>query len=139
MASSLLTPRQIPPNYHNKMGSQDWLCTFKTDILKYMHSIVSRGSKYIHRQKLNLKNFQAHLKKFKFSESEIRRINSNKKKFLRIFEENIKELTSTNPKAPAGYNNPKGNSEESGWKEVRSFMHKEVFQREMHEVKLTGG
>jgi hypothetical protein len=81
-----------------------------------MNNTVSRGSKYIYREKMSMKHYDIILKKFKFSEAEIRRINQIKKKFVKIFEENIKEIFYVNPKTPAGFKNPKGPCLESDTK-----------------------
>ena len=99
----------------------NWLSKVKPYMLTYMGNIVKRGSKYIYRQKMSMKHFEIQLKKFKFSEPEIRRITAIRKKFHRIFEENIKEIFYVNPKVPAGFNNPKGLSLEPDLKQPNSL------------------
>ena len=126
---------------------ENWLHLYKDHILSYMTNIVSRGSKYIYREKMSLKHFNIMLKKFKFSDAEIRRITVIKKKFLKIFEDNIKEIFYVNPKTPAGFKNPKGPCLESENKimiggsstvknraGMRAVIFKDQFEQEMLKV-----
>ena len=86
-------------------------------------NLVKRGSKYIHRQKMSIKHFEIQLQKFKFSKLQIRKIVSFKKKFKKVFEEEIKEMIS-NPK-PAQISDGKH----------PDFFCEPIFQREMAKVK----
>ena len=128
-----------------KLRSGDWLATFKSSLLVYMNSIASRGSKYIYRQKMSLKHFENHLKKFKFTEPQIKKIKSLKKKFCKIFEDNIREIAMVNPNIPAGFKNVIGFSLEADAKQNsqsssgqtngnRSVIHKEFWERDMAAV-----
>lgn len=121
---------------------------FKENILAYMMSTVKRGSKYIYREKMSLKHFNIQLKKFRFTEGEIRRIVFLKKKFVKIFEENIKEIFYMNPKTPAGFKNPKGPCLESEKKiliggnstitnraGLRAVLHRDQHEQELLKVR----
>ena len=94
-----------------KLGGKNWMQLFKREILNYLYSSVSRGSKYIYREKLSLKHLSTIYKKMKFSETQIRRIHTLKKRFSKTFEENIKEMVVNNQDKLAGFKNPKINSE----------------------------
>lgn len=124
-----------------------WLGRFKPSVLVYLDSIVSRGSKYIYRKKMSLKHFETHLKKFRFSEAQIRKIKALKKKFGRVFEENLREISAVNPGIPAGFKNQVGFSLEDEAKGAssnsihgpgpRSVIHREFWERDMAAVGLT--
>ena len=94
-----------------KLGGKNWMQLFKREILNYLYSSVSRGSKYIYREKLSLKHLSTIYKKMKFSETQIRRIHTLKKRFSKTFEENIKEMVVNNQDKLTGFKNPKINSE----------------------------
>jgi hypothetical protein len=139
--SLLLSSKEPTPRPTN------WMFKIKPFMMAYMANIVKRGSKYIYRQKLSLKHFELQLKKFKFTEPQIRRINFIRKKFQKVFEENIKEIFYVNPKVPAGFNNPKGLSMEPEFKAtvslpsssnfkvgMRNAQKREAFDQEMLKV-----
>lgn len=94
-----------------KLGGKNWMQLFKRETLNYLYSSISRGSKYIYREKLSLKHLNTIYKKMKFSETQIRRINTLKKRYTKTFEENIKEMVVFNQDMPLGFKNPKINSE----------------------------
>ena len=140
--SMVLSERQ------ERKKNKTWLNSFKNHILTYMKNTVSRGSKYIYREKMSMKNYEIILKKFKFTEAEIRRINQMKKRFVKIFEENIKEIFYVNPKTPAGFKNPKGpclesdpkvliggNSSVSNRKGMRAVLKKGYYEQEFEKVR----
>lgn len=121
---------------------------FKEHILAYMNSTVCRGSKYIYRERMSLKHLDIQLKKFRFNENEIRRILFLKKKFVKIFEDNIKEIFYVKPKTPAGFKNPKGPCLESEKKIIiggnssitnraglRAILHREQYEQELLKVR----
>jgi hypothetical protein len=97
---------------------------------------------------MSMKHFEIILKKFKFSDPEIRRINQIKKKFQKIFEDNIKEIFYVNPKTPVGFKNPKGPCLESeakvllggsstvtNRKGMRAILKKDHYEQEFLKVK----
>lgn len=114
---------------------------FKWNILQYMSTITSRGSKYIYRQKMSLKHYEITFKKFKFSPIQVRKIRGLIKRFMKKFEDNIKEIAYTNPKVPQGFKNHVGFSLETDKKgqiqsnsihgNVRSVVHKDFWEKDM--------
>jgi hypothetical protein len=130
---------RVKPPIKNK--NTNWMAKFKWSILQYLSSITGRGSKYIYRQKMSLKHYEITLKKFKFSNSQIKKIKNLIKKFTKVFEENIKEITYVNPKTPVGFKNHVGFSLETDLKgviqsnsihgNVRSVIHKDYWERDM--------
>lgn len=98
---------------------------------------------------MGLKHFEIHLKKFKFTEAQIKKIKSLKKKFCQIFEDNIREIAMVNPNIPSGFKNVVGFSLENDSKQNgqsmsihaggnRSVIHKEFWERDMAAVKAKG-
>lgn len=125
----------------------EWLHVFREAVLGHLQQSVTRGSKYIYREKMSLKHFGILLKKFRFGEAQIRRIAFLKKKFEKVFEANIKEIFFVNPKTPAGFKNPKGPCLESEAKVLlggnaalanraglRAVLHRDQHEQEMRKV-----
>ena len=95
---------------------------------------------------MSLKHFETTLKKFKFTESQIKKIKSLKRKFCRIFEDNIKEITETKANIPQGFKNNIGFNLEDDKLQHRnqsnsihgfgnnSIMHKDFWERDMIQV-----
>lgn len=137
------SPKKAPPNLLTNIFSQksilnisdnqkNWLFIHKNEIMNYLYTTISRGSKYIYRERISLKHFSMQLKKLDFSESQIKKIISYKKIFLKKFEDNIKEISDANQKPNQNFNQ----SEKNNQKEKKIMYNKEIFKKEMKKVFL---
>lgn len=114
------------------INSGEWLSKYKSDILSYLYSDVSRGSKYIFRDKMSLKYIEPILKKLEFSEPQIRKILSLKKNFAKKFKDNLKEISEAIQKP---INHPIFNFQNNPQKDLNRYYNKDMFDKEMQKVK----
>lgn len=123
LLTKIFSQKSIPNTSQN---SKNWLLIHKNEIMHYLYTTISRGSKYIYRERISLKHFIMQLKKLDFSESQIKKIISYKKNFLKKFEDNIKEISDANQK--------QNQNEKNNQKEKKIMYNKDIFKKEMNKV-----
>ena len=98
-----------------------------------MYGMISKGSKYIYREKISLKHIDNQLKKFGFSYFQIKKIHFLKKKFMNIFEDNIIEMAKGNQKQVSAFNNGKT---DDTFNRGNAAMYKAIYIKEFQKVKI---